>query len=134
MARPVEGTIITVAESAADAAENARDDSPRAARPVAEAAQRAAREALARTPSQLAVLAAAGVPDAGGQAYVLLLDALVEVLGGAPAEPLVATARAAVDPAGHGDLPLDYEVMYALHGAERVRPVGAVGQAVGAGS
>ena len=62
----------------------------------------AAREALARTPSQLAVLAAAGVPDAGGQAYVLLLDALVEVLGGAPAEPLLATAPAAVDPADHG--------------------------------
>ena len=45
----------------------------------------AAREALARTPEQLAVLAAAGVVDAGGQAYVLLLDVLVEVLGGEPA-------------------------------------------------
>src|SRR5918993_3054558 len=118
VARPVEGTIITVAESAADAAENARDDSPRAARPVAEAAQRAAREALARTPSQLAVLAAAGVPDAGGQAYVLLLDALVEVLGGVPAEPLAASVRPLGTPvSGNRQPPLEYEVMYALHGA-----------------
>jgi dihydroxyacetone kinase-like predicted kinase len=102
VARPVEGTIITVAEAAADAAEIARSDSPGAARTVAEAAQLAAREALARTPSQLAVLAAAGVPDAGGQAYVLLLDALVEVLGGAPAEPLVGDRAAAVDPVANG--------------------------------
>ena len=33
-------------------------------------------------------LAAAGVVDAGGQAYVLLLDVLVEILGGPPAVPL----------------------------------------------
>ena len=117
VARPVEGTIITVAEAAADAAENARSDPPADARSVAEAAQDAAREALARTPSQLAVLAAAGVPDAGGQAYVLLLDALVEVLGGAPAEPLAAPTTPAVGPADNGRLPLEYEVMYALHGA-----------------
>ena len=117
VARPVEGTILTVADSAADAAETARTDSPGAGRAVAEAAQAAARAALARTPSQLAVLAAAGVPDAGGQAYVLLLDALVEVLGGAPAQPLTASAKAAVEPIDNGQQPLEYEVMYALHGA-----------------
>ena len=69
-------------------------------RAVAEAAQRRGPRALARTPSQLAVLAEAGVPDAGGQAYVLLLDALVEVLGGAPAEPLAASATSAVATGG----------------------------------
>jgi fatty acid kinase len=118
VARPVEGTIITVADAAADAAEQARTAGAQGARPVAEAAQRAARDALARTPSQLAVLAAAGVPDAGGQAYVLLLDALVEVLGGAFAEPLAAAPRP-VGPAavGNGRLTPEYEVMYALHGA-----------------
>ena len=41
------------------------------------------------------MLASAGVVDAGAQAYVLLLDALVEVLGGAPARPLTAATRSA---------------------------------------
>ncbi len=120
VARPVEGTIITVAEAAADGAETARSGAHSDARAVAESAQDAARVALARTPSQLAVLAAAGVPDAGGQAYVLLLDALVEVLGGAPAEPLAApapSATSAVDRLDNGQRPLEYEVMYALYGA-----------------
>lgn len=117
VARPVEGTIITVADAAADAAEIARGGAPADGRAVAEAAQDAARAALARTPSQLAVLAAAGVPDAGGQAYVLLLDALVEVLGGAPAQPLAAPATPAVAAADDGWRPVEYEVMYALHGA-----------------
>ncbi|HZA04885.1 MAG TPA: DAK2 domain-containing protein, partial [Propionibacteriaceae bacterium] len=117
VARPVEGTIITVADAAADAAEAARTAFPEADRTVAEAAQRAARDALARTPSQLAVLAAAGVPDAGGQAYLLLLDALVEVLGGAPAEPLAGSPAPIGPPAGGDRPPSEYEVMYALHGA-----------------
>ena len=117
VARPVEGTIITVADAAADAAETARTDFPESGRTVAEAAQRAARDALARTPSQLAVLAAAGVPDAGGQAYVLLLDALVEVLGGAPAQPLAGSTTPIQTPAAEGRPQLEYEVMYALHGA-----------------
>jgi uncharacterized protein len=117
VARPVEGTIITVAEAAADAAENARTEFPESGRAVAEAAQRAARDALARTPSQLAVLAEAGVPDAGGQAYVLMLDALVEVLGGSPAEPLASPESPKRASTGNGQSPVEYEVMYALHGA-----------------
>lgn len=118
VARPVEGTIITVAEAAADAAEAARTAAPADGLAVAEAALRAAQDALARTPEQLPVLAAAGVPDAGGQAYVLLLDALVEVLGGSPARPLTAgpTPRVAALTAG-GSAPVTYEVMYALHEA-----------------
>ena len=55
---------------------------------VAEVARAAAAEALQRTPEELERLAEAGVVDAGGQAYVLLLDVLVEVLGGRRAEPL----------------------------------------------
>jgi DAK2 domain fusion protein YloV len=119
VARPVEGTIISVAEAAADAAEAARSDHPDDPLAVAVAAQRAAREALARTPDQLEVLAAAGVVDAGGQAYVLLLDALVETLAGEPAEPLTAGPPAIVvtRPTGNGRPPVEYEVMYALRGA-----------------
>jgi DAK2 domain fusion protein YloV len=118
VARPVEGTIISVAEAAADAAEAARRGHPDEILAVAVAAQGGAREALARTPDQLEVLAAAGVVDAGGQAYVLLLDALVQTLGGEPAQPLSAAAPAAVAarPAGNGRPPVEYEVMYALRG------------------
>jgi uncharacterized protein len=116
VARPVEGTIVSVAEAAAD--EAARSDHPDDILAVAVATQRAAREALARTPDQLDVLAAAGVVDAGGQAYVLLLDALVETLGGEPARPLTAApAVAAARPVGNGRPLVEYEVMYALRGA-----------------
>ncbi len=119
VARPVEGTIVTVAEATADAAEGASSDHPQHSLAVAEAARRAAREALARTPEQLGVLAAAGVVDAGGQAYVLLIEALVETLHGEPARPLI-TAIPAATADRHGENgrpPMEYEVMYALRGA-----------------
>ena len=120
VARPVAGTILTVADEAADAAEQAALRSPGSALEVATAAQLRAREALLRTPSQLDVLARAGVVDAGGQAFVLLLDVLVEVLGGAPAQPLgdveppLEQAPVAHRPAGAQG---QFEVMYAVRGA-----------------
>jgi DAK2 domain fusion protein YloV len=119
VARPVEGTIVTVADAAADAAEAARSDDPDDALAVSEAAQRAAREALARTPDQLEALAAAGVVDAGGQAYVLLVDALVETLHGETARALTDVRPAAVmdRPRENGRPPVEYEVMYALRGS-----------------
>ncbi len=92
VARPVAGTILTVADAAADAAEEALGSHLDSALPVAEAAQQGAHEALARTPEQLEVLASAGVVDAGGQAYVLLIDVLVEVLGGPAARALAPSA------------------------------------------
>ncbi len=79
VAEPVEGTILTVASAAARAV---ADDDPTALATVARTAADAAAEALARTPSQLPVLAAAGVVDAGGRGLVVLLDALVEVVSG----------------------------------------------------
>ena len=117
VARPVAGTILTVADDAASAAEAVAGRRPDDALAVAQAAQTGARESLARTPDQLEVLAAAGVVDAGGQAYLLLIDVLAEVLGGAPAQPLTATSRPAID-AQH-DAPrfaTEYEVMYAISG------------------
>ncbi|MGO1974981.1 MAG: DAK2 domain-containing protein [Propionibacteriaceae bacterium] len=115
VAEPVAGTILTVADAAATGAEQAATG---AASPldVATAAQSAARDALSRTPEQLAVLSVAGVVDAGGQALVLLLDVLVEVLGGPEATPLldVAAARPVPPAETHGR----YEVMYTLTGAD----------------
>ena len=116
VARPVAGTILTVADDAARAAVAAAELTPDDALAVARAAQTEARAALLRTPDQLDVLAAAGVVDAGGQAYALLVDALVEVLGG---EPAVALVAADVVPPRPGARPFEqeYEVMYAVHDA-----------------
>jgi DAK2 domain fusion protein YloV len=69
--RPVEGTILTVAAAAADGAQAGGDD----VRKVFASAAGAAREALARTPMQMDLLAQAGVVDAGGRALVVVLDA-----------------------------------------------------------
>ncbi|MCO8271971.1 DAK2 domain-containing protein [Actinoplanes sp. TRM 88003] len=77
VARPVEGTVLTVAAAAADAASRLKSDDLIA---VARAAARAAAEALARTPQQLPALARAGVVDAGGRGLVVLLEALVDAL------------------------------------------------------
>lgn len=81
--RPVEGTILTVVrESAAAAAAAAGDGADLVG--VLEAARRAGAEALDRTPELLPVLAEAGVVDAGGAGFLLLLDVLLSVADGRP--------------------------------------------------
>jgi uncharacterized protein len=120
VARPVDGTILTVANAAAGASEAKAADAPVDALAVAQATQVAARSALARTPQQLPILADAGVVDAGGQALVLLIDVLVEVLGGEQAAPLPLPAGSASVPARPvRESIVEYEVMYALQGATR---------------
>ncbi|MCF3105830.1 DAK2 domain-containing protein [Streptomyces roseoverticillatus] len=78
VARPVEGTILTVAAAAADAAAGAQGDSAA----VARAADEAARSALAMTPGQLDVLGRAGVVDSGGLGLVEVIGALARALSG----------------------------------------------------
>jgi uncharacterized protein len=118
VARPVAGTILTVADEAASAAEGTALSHPADALAVVQAAQLSAHESLAGTPQQLAVLSSAGVVDAGGQAYVLLIDVLAEVVGGPPAQPLTTGGPL---PAGmqHEEPRMtgEYEVMYTLRGA-----------------
>jgi DAK2 domain fusion protein YloV len=121
--QPVEGTILTVARAAADAAEErAADDSARA-RDVFAAAAAAAREALARTPEQLAVLRDAGVVDAGGRGLSVVLDAAETVLTGRRPPRVQTTIGQPRIPVPvlsddlDGDLTPDgpsYEVMYLL--------------------
>ncbi len=77
--RPVEGTILTVAAAAATGAANGSGLVG-----VVESARDGAADALARTPEMLPVLAQAGVVDAGGTGYLLLLDAFLLVLDGRP--------------------------------------------------
>ncbi|EMF00578.1 DAK2 domain-containing protein [Streptomyces mobaraensis NBRC 13819 = DSM 40847] len=120
VARPVEGTVLTVAAAAADAAARTEGD----AAAVARAAHTAARTALEATPGQLAALGRAGVVDAGGKGLVEVLGALVAALeGGATpdARPARISAPRPADgcPAGgaHGAAPGTgpaFEVIYLL--------------------
>jgi DAK2 domain fusion protein YloV len=118
---PVDGTILTVARAAADAAAAADRTVP----DVLLAAVSAADVALQHTPEQLPALAEAGVVDAGGRGLVLVLDALAAAVGGAvpalaPVQlPRHAASRAS-DPAA-----ARFEVQYLLdapaHEVDRVR-------------
>ena len=82
--QPMEGTILTVARAAADAAAKESHD----ARQAAEAALAAARVALHGTTEQLEALRRAGVVDAGGRGLVVVLEGLLESLQGmAPDRP-----------------------------------------------
>ncbi len=119
VARPVEGTILTVARAAADAAENlvkSIPGEPDVARVVGAAAE-GARAALLRTPAMLEVLRQAGVVDAGGRGLVEVYDALFRVLSGESIEdfdmsesPMNVVPQPIAMPS---DTP-DFEVMYLL--------------------
>ena len=136
--RPVEGTILTVARAAAEGA-RAAADAGKALIDVVGASRTAAAEALARTPELLPILAQAGVVDAGGTGYLLLLDAILTVVDGRPLpdppdlpeEPLGGTrdhpvmddAVAASHQGGDGDISgLRYEVMYLLEAPDDTIP------------
>src|SRR5690606_24816163 len=116
VAEPVEGTILSVATAAAEAAVAAGQ---RGLATVTRAAADAAATALARTPQQLPALAAAGVVDAGGRGLVVLLDALVEVVTGEapqrPTEPPPVPPRTGpTGPREQGSAAYAYEVQYLL--------------------
>ena len=137
--RPVEGTILTVVRVASESATPAALEEGATLLTVLVAAREGAAEALANTPEQLPVLKQAGVVDAGGAGFCLLLDALLHVTDGrplpeAPPAPEVIAGRAAVGgPASHagtGDGPtapehdpigdLRFEVMYFLEAPDSV--------------
>ena len=102
VARPVEGTVLSVVAAAADGAGRVKSDDLLA---VAREAARSAREALARTPQQLPALARAGVVDAGGRGLCLLLDALVDALSpvGAGVSTGAAVLAVGSDDGGSGE-------------------------------
>ncbi len=115
--RPVEGTILTVVRAAADAAEAARDAGEQALVGILDSASTAARDAVEHTPDLLPVLREAGVVDAGGRGFTLLLDALLEVVAGRPIpDPDVVLTPVSVEAhlAGDDVASLRYEVMYLL--------------------
>ncbi|MFD3704548.1 DAK2 domain-containing protein [Nocardia sp. NPDC058658] len=83
LSAPVEGTILTVLDRAAVAAAESADQSLVT---VARAAADGAARALSETPTQLGVLRAAGVVDAGARGLLVLLDCLVAEVCGEPPE------------------------------------------------
>ncbi len=131
VARPVEGTMLTVAKAAADAAERAAKDGTRTADGAPKAAEiaRAAHEgagvALSETTGQLDVLRRAGVVDAGGSGLVTVLGALADVLAdpAAAPRPRAFAARSGAEAGDGGSASPEerrpdgdpaYEVMYLL--------------------
>jgi DAK2 domain fusion protein YloV len=127
--RPVEGTILTVARQAAEAAHAAASNRDATLVDVLDAAAAAGRDALSQTPELLPVLAEAGVVDAGGAGFLLLLDVLLHVADGRPVaapEPTADVARSSVrqdaSPAEPPDDEFRYEVMFLLEAADEGVP------------
>ena len=119
VAKPVEGTILTVIrESAAAAVTSAERDAD--IETVLGATLDAAERSVARTPTLLAILREAGVVDSGGQGlYYLFQGALLHLAGRSPAG---AVARRSQTGAGakvstlvaHADEGFGYETMFLL--------------------
>ncbi|MDQ3462505.1 MAG: DAK2 domain-containing protein, partial [Actinomycetota bacterium] len=117
--KPVEGTILTVVREAAEAATAAAAVGGATLAGVLEAALARGGTALQRTPELLDVLRQAGVVDAGGTGFLLLLDAAQCVVSARPlpepadvAAPAPAVKAAGEHAGGAGDG--SYEVMFLL--------------------
>jgi hypothetical protein len=122
--RPVEGTILTVVRVAAEAAEAAQGEGSELTG-ILERVEVAAHEAVRQTPELLPVLKEAGVVDAGGRGFELLIDAFLHVIDGRPVpEPEVVATPPAVEAHLHGEeaSSLRYEVMYLLDADDSTIP------------
>jgi DAK2 domain fusion protein YloV len=126
VAQPAEGTILSVAKGAAQAARAVDGDDFKA---VITAAAAGAREALARTTEQLPALKQAGVVDAGGRGLVVVLEALAAVFGGgsgsdavepAPVVPRDTSALTVARESGSDEFA--YEVQYLLDADDAAVP------------
>ncbi|HVQ86909.1 MAG TPA: DAK2 domain-containing protein [Actinomycetes bacterium] len=115
VARPVEGTVLTVVRAAASATSAAVAGGDTSLTHAVQGAAEAARVALAKTPDQLEVLRRAGVVDAGGRGLVVLLDALQAVVTGIPL-PIPPQTRSD-QPGGRMDRP-EMVAEGAVHGAD----------------
>ena len=123
--KPIEGTILTVVRETADAAQRAAHDGATLAA-MLHVARAAGRTALANTPEQLPVLKDAGVVDAGGAGFLLLMDSALHVVDGEPlpepeegggpsAEQLERVMQRAANDGVVDVSELRYEVMFLLN-------------------
>jgi hypothetical protein len=124
---PVEGTILTVARAASDAARVAAARSDATVPRVVSTAVAAAQEALDKTPDQLEVLRNAGVVDAGGRGLCVVLDTADTALTGRRSlwSQHKRSVRVIQRPVPTDDLTPDgpaYEVMYLLDASDEAIP------------
>ena len=117
VAKPVEGTILTVIRESADAAVAAAEHSEDLETVLA-ATVDAAEKSVARTPTLLAILREAGVVDSGGQGlYRLFQGALLHIVGQTPAATARSRATGGAKPSAlvaHADEGFGYETMFLL--------------------
>ena len=118
MGESMPGTIVSVLQAAAEAAEDANSDDADLVGVIAAAADTAV-IALDKTIEQLDVLADAGVVDAGGRGLLVLLDALSRTVSGhAPTRQEYVPQPPDVGMTVAAPAPLRFEVMYLLSGCE----------------
>lgn len=118
----VAGTVVSVLQAATEAVERRADEHAGLAQTLA-AAGEAAAIALERTPDQLAVLAEAGVVDAGGRGLLVLLDALTGTVSGRTPQrrryrPAAAVVGQEAGPHEAEPPPPQFEVMYLVAGLD----------------
>jgi fatty acid kinase len=118
MGETVPGTIVSVLQDSAGAAEHAAADGADLVDVVFAAADAAA-VALDKTTEQLDVLAEAGVVDAGGRGLLVLLDAMSTTLGAhAPHRHEYLPSPPQVEAAASTSAAPQFEVMYLLSGCD----------------
>jgi DAK2 domain fusion protein YloV len=115
--KPVEGTILTVARESSEIAVNAAASSEDLTY-VLERVVQEARDSVTRTPTLLSVLAEAGVVDAGGQGYYVILEGMLRYARGERltidadlAEGMDLHALHLESEEGYG-----YDIQYIIHG------------------
>jgi len=115
--KPIEGTILTVAKDAAEAAVAAAKEFTDIGQILCSVVE-AARISVQKTPSLLPVLAEAGVVDAGGQGLFIFLEGMLRHLKGEMLELETARPSAQMLWTMHpeGESEYGYEVMYLLQG------------------
>ena len=119
VAQPVEGTVLTIARAVSEGARAAQDAAPSGTEDtlgVLEAGISHGYAALRRTPSQLPVLRAAGVLDAGAWGLLVVLDALAQALG----RPVASAPRGGHEGCGAhaGDIHCGYIRAGYIHGGD----------------
>ena len=123
---PVEGTILTVVRETAEVVKNHAEENSNLLS-VVQAGRDAAKSSLDSTPDLLPVLAKAGVVDAGGSGFLLLMDSLLYVINDTPIpEPEVLSTSVdslILDVHDHASSSgTRYEVMYFLEAADDLIP------------
>ena len=120
--KPAEGTVLTVSRLAGERAGRAAEEN-RAFEYVLESSIERAREALADTINQTPVLKKAGVVDAGGMGFVVILQGMLDELRGVAAPDEDEADKPAQDKADFGSL-ADEEITFTYDTVFIVRRTG----------